>query len=65
MTAPKHPEITVKLVGGDGNALAMKRGPGHASGQAARRRDQAVPGRGMSGDYEKLLQTCMAWVTVE
>jgi hypothetical protein len=66
MTVPKHPEITVKLVGGDGNAFAI-------IGSVVRAMRAAKPDleikqfrdEAMSGDYDHLLQTCMAWVEIE
>lgn len=60
----KYPNITVKLVGEDGNAFAilgrvireMKRAGVPKLEQDAFR-DEAT-----SGDYDHLLQTCMRWV---
>jgi hypothetical protein len=64
---PKHPEITVKLVGGDGNAFSIlgsviraMRAASLPHDEIKRFRDEA-----MSGDYDHLLQTCMKWVEVE
>jgi hypothetical protein len=66
MTAPKHPEITVKLVGGDGNALAII-GSVIRAMRAARLSDDEIKqfqSEAMAGDYDHLLQTCMKWVDV-
>jgi hypothetical protein len=67
MTVPKHPEITVKLVGGDGNALAIIGSVVRAM-RTARLTDEEIRqfrDEAMSGDYDHLLQTCMAWVEIE
>jgi hypothetical protein len=66
-TTVKYPHITVKLVGADGNAFsimgrvmsALRRGDVLFEEQI-QFRDEC-----MSGDYDHLLQTCMAWVNVE
>lgn len=63
----KYPEITVKLVGEDGNAFAIL-----GNVQRAMRRG-GVPKEEIdeflkeatSGDYNHLLATCMKWVEVE
>ena len=67
MTKIKHPEITVQLVGRDGNAFmilglckrAMERA--HLSQEEI---DQFMK-EAMSGDYNNLLATTMAWFNVE
>jgi hypothetical protein len=67
MTAPKHPEITVKLVGGDGNAFSIL-GSVIRAMRAARLPDEEIKqfrDEAMSGDYSHLLQTCIKWVEVE
>ena len=63
----RHPEITVKLVGNDGNAFAIL---GQVS--KAMRKGGVLPEEvdkfmddAMSGDYHHLLQTAMKWVNVE
>jgi hypothetical protein len=62
----KYPNITVKLVGEDGNAFAIM-------GRVIRvLRRNHVPHSEieefktmcMSGDYDNLLRTCMSWVNV-
>lgn len=63
----KYPEIVVKLVGENGNAFAIL----GAVKRALRR--AKVPeaeidqfyAEATSGDYDKLLRTCMSWVTIE
>jgi len=63
----KFPLIKVRLVGEDGNAFAilgrmskaLKKG-GATPEQVKEFFDQA-----QSGDYNKLLQTCMEWVDVQ
>ena len=64
---PKYPNITVSLVGEDGNAFmvlglvskALRRG-GVSDEERKAFFDEAV-----AGDYDHLLQTVMAWVNVE
>lgn len=66
MSEIKYPNVNVKLVGEDGNAFAIL---GRVK-QAMRR--AGVPSNeinefleeAMSGDYNKLLTTCMKWVAV-
>jgi hypothetical protein len=67
MTAPRYPDITVKLTGHEGNAL-------YVLGTVARAlRDSGVPrGEVMAfqqeachGDSAHLLRTVREWVTVE
>lgn len=64
MTKPKYPEITVKLVGSDGNAFALISKVAKALKRAGKEyrefQDEA-----MSGDYDYLLQTCLKYVNVE
>ena len=63
----RHPEITVRLSGGDGNAFMVL-----GTVQGALRR-AGVPteeiqeffAEATGGDYDHLLATCMAWVSVE
>jgi len=63
----KYPNISVKLVGTDGNAFAIL-----ANMKSALRKHkvsgediEAFLKEAMSGDYDHLLQTCMKWVNVE
>ncbi len=62
----RHPEITVRLTGSDGNAYAILgavqkalRKAGHSDEVAA------FLAEATSGDYAHLLATCMRWVTVQ
>jgi len=62
----KHPEITVQLVGEDGNAfsiLGAVSGAMRRAGVSKEERDQFMS-EAMSGDYDHLLVTCMKWVNV-
>jgi hypothetical protein len=66
MSTPRYPHVRVRLVGEDGNAFAIL-------GKVRREMKRAdVPKdeideffeQAMSGDYDHLLATCMAWVKV-
>lgn len=65
-TEPKYPEITVRLIG-DGNAIAILGAVRRAlrRGGVPNEECQAFMDEAMNGDYDHLLQTCMAWVEVE
>ncbi|MFA5416925.1 MAG: hypothetical protein WC341_00565 [Bacteroidales bacterium] len=64
---PKYPKITVKLTGEDGNAFAI------LGSVVAKLKQENIPTdeiakfkkEAMSGDYDHLLQTVMAWITAE
>jgi hypothetical protein len=64
---PRYPDVAVKLVDEDGNAFAIL----GACRQAMRfaRLPQAeidaFMAEATSGNYDQLLQTCMAWFHVE
>lgn len=67
----RYPEVTVRLVGEDGNAFAiigrvsreLKR---QIPGDAGRRAAAEFGARAMeSGSYDALLRLCMSWVNVE
>ena len=67
MNEPRYPNITVKLVGEDGNGLAIlarainaARKGGLSVEEIAKFRNEAT-----SKDYDHLLATCMAWFEVE
>ena len=67
MTACKYPEVTVKLVGGNGNAFVVL-GSVIRAMRAAKLPDDEIKqfqAEATSGDYSHVLQTCMAWVEVE
>lgn len=62
-----YPEITVKLVGEDGNAFAILARVRTALKRAGVPLDeiQRFTSEATGGDYDHLLQTCMKWVSVE
>ena len=64
---PKYPDITVKLVGADGNAFAILGTVCRALRHNGIRPDEqdAFEKEAMAGDYDNLLRTCMKWVNVE
>lgn len=67
MTEPKYPELTVDLIGQDGNAFMMisrvsgvlRRGKVPAD-EIKRFQDEAT-----SGDYDNVISTILKWVNVE
>jgi len=63
----KHPEITVKLVGQDGNAHNILGICLRAMKKAGLDKDEqdAFLAEATSGNYEHLLATCMDWFEVE
>jgi hypothetical protein len=67
MDSPKYPNINVALVGEDGNAFAIM---GRVT-RAMRKggiSDQEIDNfrkEAMSGDYDNLLRTVMAWVQTD
>ena len=66
MTTPRYSEIEVELTGSDGNAFAVVAKVMHAlrrNGVSIEERDEFVD-EAMSGDYDHLLRTAMAWVEV-
>ena len=63
----KYPNITVKLVGQDGNAfnlLAIMRRELKRNGVSSEEVNQFME-EAMNGNYDHLLQTCIKWVNVE
>jgi hypothetical protein len=63
---PKYPNITVKLTGTDGNALALigkVKDKMRRSGVESENIKLFVE-EALSGDYNNVLQTCMKWVDV-
>jgi hypothetical protein len=60
----KHPEITVELIGNDGNAFAIM---GAVSKALRRAGIDPAPylEEAKSGNYDHLLETTMSWVSVE
>ena len=66
MTTTKYPEITVQLSGADGNAFAVIGSVSRALRQAGVSAADIglYNAESMSGDYDHLLRTAMAWVNV-
>jgi len=64
---PKYPDITVRLVGEDGNAFAILGKVKQALRLAGVSREEQLnfQDEAMAGDYDHLLRTCMEWVEVE
>ena len=64
MIEPKYPNITVQLVGQDGNAMSIisrvKKALAIAGVNKAEQNEYLR--EAMSGDYDHLLQTTMKWV---
>jgi hypothetical protein len=60
---PKHPNITVELVGQDGNAFAILGRCKQAARAAGLEKAEidAFIAEATSGDYDHLLQTAMRW----
>lgn len=65
-SGPILPDVTVELVGSDGNAMAIM-GKVRAAMKKAGHGDRVEKflEEAMSGDYDNVLQTCMNWVNVE
>lgn len=63
----RYPDVTVELVGGDGNAFAVMGAVQRALRKAgvSQEEQDAFLKEAMSGDYDHLLQTAMRWVEVE
>lgn len=67
MSEPKYPDISVRLVGEDGNAFAIMGRVSAAlrdAGISKEERD-AYFAESTAGDYDHLLRTATAWVSVE
>lgn len=66
MSGVKYPNVKVKLVGRDGNAFSIMGNVSKAlrsAGVSAEEIAQYIK-ESTSGDYNHLLQTAMAWVSV-
>jgi hypothetical protein len=64
---PKYPQVRVQLVGEDGNAFAILgrvTGAMRRAGLAETERN-AFTKEATSGDYDNLLRTVLAWVSVD
>lgn len=66
-TGVKYPQVKVQLTGGDGNGFIIVAKVRRAMKAAliAPAEIDAFTNEATSGDYDHLLQTCMAWVTVK
>ena len=66
MVDVKYPEITVELLGGDGNAFMIlgKMQQALRRGGVSQEKIDEFKKEAKSGDYDHLLQTCMEWVEV-
>jgi len=62
----KYPEIEVELVGTDGNAFALigKVQKALKEADVSKEEQNEFFDEATRGDYNHLLQTCMAWVNV-
>lgn len=64
---PKYPNITVKLIGQDGNAFTIIGAVKHKlrrGGVDSAEIDQFVT-EATSGDYDNVIQTTLRWVSVK
>ena len=63
----KYPNVTVQLTGEDGNAFFILGRISKAMRKEGIRAAevQTFMVEAMAGDYDHLLQTCMAWVDVQ
>lgn len=63
----RYPDVTVELTGIEGNAGSVMGAVSRALRRAGVPSAEIDEFRSecMSGDYDHLLQTCMAWVAVE
>jgi hypothetical protein len=63
----KYPDVTVELSGQDGNAFMILGLVQKALRKVGATDEEirAFHAEATSGDYNKVLQTCMAWVNVE
>lgn len=63
---PKYPNITVTLIGHDGNAFAILGAVRKAFRKAgvSQEEQELFMSEAMAGDYDHLLGTCMKWVEV-
>ncbi|MGI3213224.1 hypothetical protein ACROSR_19245 [Roseovarius tibetensis] len=63
---PKHPDITVELVGHDGNAFSVLNRRRKAAQEVGLPEDEiaAFLAEAVAGDYDHLLQTTMRWFDV-
>ena len=62
----KYPDITVELIGNDGNAFVILGAVSNAlrRNKVPKEEIDTFLSEATSGDYDNLLQTCMKWVDV-
>ena len=67
VNGPLFPDVTVKLVGEDGNAFTILGKVRRALKDAGATQEQlnAFFQEATSGDYDRVLQTCMKYVNVK
>lgn len=67
MSEPKYPQVSVKLVGEDGNAFAILGRVSQALRDAHVAQEEVAKfhAEATSGNYDHLLQTVMQWVNVD
>lgn len=67
MSTIKYEHINVQLTGNDGNAFAIMGAVSKALRDEGVSKDEIAEytKESMAGDYDHLLQTAMAWVTVQ
>ncbi len=63
---PKYPDVEVELSSGSGNAVILMRKVKKALRRAGVSPEEVeeFAAEAMSGDYDHVIQTCMAWVDV-
>jgi hypothetical protein len=66
MSAPRYPDVQVKLIGHDGNAFAIMATVINAmkSHRLPKSEVEAFRREAMSGDYDNLLRTVTRWVSL-
>lgn len=67
MEQPKYPDVVVQLTGNDGNAFSIMGAVSAAlksAGVSKEERDEYFA-ESTAGDYDHLLRTACAWVTVK
>jgi hypothetical protein len=62
---PKYPDVHVELLGKDGNAFAILGNVAKALRRAGVAEIEMFYDEATQGDYDHLLRTVMAWVTVD
>lgn len=67
ITEPKYPNVCIRLSGQDGNAFVIIGRASAAARKAGVTQEEitAFQEEAMSGNYDKVLQTCMSWFDCE